>query len=282
MSVHADLIYDIGFHKGEDTAFYLKKGFRVVAFEAHPRLAEQGRQLFADALGEGRFTMVEGAIVGADSGRPGAATVNFYINESKALWGTTQQSWVDRNARVGTASRAITVATVDFVGCLQTHGVPHFMKIDIEGSDWYCLEALRQVAERPDFVSIESERTDADRAQMEIALLESLGYRSFQIVQQTRVPWQVVPNPSLEGNACTHRFSLESSGLFGADLPAGGSVDRTEITAAYEQIFARHRAFGERSLLRRFPGMGRALWEIEKRFGVPLPGWYDTHARLGG
>ena len=43
MAKHADLIYDVGFHHGEDTAYYLKKGFRVVAFEAHPRLAEKGR-----------------------------------------------------------------------------------------------------------------------------------------------------------------------------------------------------------------------------------------------
>ena len=31
---HADLIYDVGMHRGEDTAFYLRKGFRVVAVEA--------------------------------------------------------------------------------------------------------------------------------------------------------------------------------------------------------------------------------------------------------
>jgi hypothetical protein len=43
MTKHADLIYDVGFHHGEDTAFYLKKGFRVAAFEAHPRLAGKGR-----------------------------------------------------------------------------------------------------------------------------------------------------------------------------------------------------------------------------------------------
>jgi hypothetical protein len=43
---HADLICDVGFHRGEDTAFYLKKGFRVVAFEAHPRLAENGRPVY--------------------------------------------------------------------------------------------------------------------------------------------------------------------------------------------------------------------------------------------
>ena len=32
-----DLIFDVGLHRGEDTEFYLKKGFRVVAFEANPR-----------------------------------------------------------------------------------------------------------------------------------------------------------------------------------------------------------------------------------------------------
>ena len=36
MPKYSDLIYDVGFHQGEDTAYYLKKGFRVVAFEAHP------------------------------------------------------------------------------------------------------------------------------------------------------------------------------------------------------------------------------------------------------
>ena len=46
MTKHADLNDDVGFHQGEDTAFYLKKGFRVVAFEAHPRLAENGRPVY--------------------------------------------------------------------------------------------------------------------------------------------------------------------------------------------------------------------------------------------
>jgi hypothetical protein len=33
---HEDLIYDIGMHQGEDTEFYLQKGFNVIAFEADP------------------------------------------------------------------------------------------------------------------------------------------------------------------------------------------------------------------------------------------------------
>ena len=36
----ADLIYDVGMHNGADTAFYLAKGFRVVAVEANPELVQ--------------------------------------------------------------------------------------------------------------------------------------------------------------------------------------------------------------------------------------------------
>jgi len=62
------------------------------------------------------------------------------------------------------------------------------MKIDIEGSDRCCLEALRHVVDRPDFLSIESERAHASEAQAELDQLESLGYRGLQVVQQSRVP----------------------------------------------------------------------------------------------
>lgn len=31
-----DLIIDVGMHYGNNTAFYLKKGFRVAAIEANP------------------------------------------------------------------------------------------------------------------------------------------------------------------------------------------------------------------------------------------------------
>jgi FkbM family methyltransferase len=280
MAKHADLIYDVGFHHGEDTAYYLKKGFRVVAFEAHPRLAEKGRAMFADAARDGRFTMVEGAIVSGDDWTAGKRTATFYMNNAWDTWGTTQPAFAERFNQAGGSSQPVTVTTVDFFDCLRTYGVPHFMKVDIEGSDRFCLESLRYFAERPDFLSIESERSDMDRAQMELDLLDSLGYGGFQIVQQSRVPWQKVPEPPREGTACTHRFVLDASGLFGADLPAEGWVDRDGIVTIYEKIFARQRAFGDGSPLLHVPGMRRFLWTIEKYTGLPLPGWYDTHARL--
>jgi len=38
--VESDLIYDVGVHQGEDTDFYLKKGFRVVGIEANAALCK--------------------------------------------------------------------------------------------------------------------------------------------------------------------------------------------------------------------------------------------------
>jgi hypothetical protein len=35
------LIYDVGAHKGEDTEFYLIRGFSVIAIEAVPELCER-------------------------------------------------------------------------------------------------------------------------------------------------------------------------------------------------------------------------------------------------
>ena len=281
MTKHADLIYDVGFHHGKDTAFYLKKGFRVVAFEANARLAEQGRAMFADAASAGRFTMVEGAIISAEEWAVGTREVTFYVNDVADAVGSTDESWTKRFVKQCDTIRRVSVAAVDFVDCLRALGVPHYMKIDIEGSDRFCLESLRHVAERPDFLSCELERIDVSRAHAELELLASVGYGAFQIVQQSRVPWQKVPSPSREGNDCDHRFQLASSGLFGADLPADGWMDRAATAATYDRNYALVRTWGDRSFLGRMPGMGRVLWNIEKRTGLPLVGWHDTHARLG-
>nr|MBS9781973.1 hypothetical protein [Gammaproteobacteria bacterium] len=45
-----NLIYDVGMCQGEDTAFYLKKGFTVIAFEANPELITQAKIKFARAF----------------------------------------------------------------------------------------------------------------------------------------------------------------------------------------------------------------------------------------
>jgi len=44
-----NLIYDIGMHKGEDTALYLERGYNVIGFEADPHLARFCRKRFKSA-----------------------------------------------------------------------------------------------------------------------------------------------------------------------------------------------------------------------------------------
>jgi len=58
----SDLIYDIGMHEGEDSKFYLAKGFRVVAVEADPLLCEQAADRLGQFIQSGQLTIVNRAI----------------------------------------------------------------------------------------------------------------------------------------------------------------------------------------------------------------------------
>ena len=107
------LVFDVGLHHGQDTDFYLKKGFRVVAFEADPGNAAFCRERFAEALNEGRLTIVEGAIT-EDAARLGIGRVKFYRNEDHSLWGSTSDDWAARNKVLGTTNETISVPAVDF------------------------------------------------------------------------------------------------------------------------------------------------------------------------
>jgi len=53
MSRQADLVFDLGFHRGEDTGYYLAMGRRVVAVDASAELIAAGRERFAAELAAG-------------------------------------------------------------------------------------------------------------------------------------------------------------------------------------------------------------------------------------
>jgi FkbM family methyltransferase len=57
-----DLIYDVGAHKGEDTEFYLKKGFSVIALEALPQLCIALSQRFLEEIQQGNLTIINIAV----------------------------------------------------------------------------------------------------------------------------------------------------------------------------------------------------------------------------
>jgi FkbM family methyltransferase len=171
-----NLIYDVGLHHGQDTDFYLKKGYRVVAFEANPGNAAFCRERFAAEIADGRLTIVEGAITEDFSNNGSNGEVKFYRNENHSLWGSTSEDWAYRNTIFGTTHETITVAAVDFAACLEKYGIPHYLKADIVGSETICLRALLKFAGKPDYISIRSEKLIFKKLEYEFDLLEQLGY----------------------------------------------------------------------------------------------------------
>jgi FkbM family methyltransferase len=272
---HADLVFDLGLHKGEDTGFYLAKGFRVVAFEADPELISECRDRFSAEIASGRLEIVEGAIV--DSPAVGD-TITFYKNPSVTVWGTVDPAWRDRNERAGWESEEITVPAVDFGRCIEKYGIPYYMKIDIEGADILSLKKLGDFEPKPDYVSIESSKVSLEAIDTELDILQGLGYDSFKAVQQATVPGSVAPRPALEGSDIDYTFPRDASGLFGREL-AGKWLNREQVKRSYRSIFVGYRIFGNDTFVRK-NRITRKMWQLLQRLlRRPIPGWFDTHAR---
>ncbi len=68
-----DLIYDVGMNNGDDTAYYLAKGFRVVAIEADPFLVQDVSPRFQQEITAGRLTILNVGVSDAEG------TFPFYV-----------------------------------------------------------------------------------------------------------------------------------------------------------------------------------------------------------
>jgi FkbM family methyltransferase len=267
MRVDPNLIFDIGGHNGQDTEFYLKRGFNVVTVEADPDLAGGLRHRFAAEVADGRLTIVEAAIFD----RSGSGV--FY-KFGTSVFGTTLPDWASRNREMGQSFEEIEVAFTTIGDLIRQYGVPYFMKVDIEGADMLCIEGLRGVPP-PQYLSVEIEKHDFDRFRRDLAAISTLGYRSFQLVQQERVPFARIPDPPREGPAADHRFAFGASGLFGRELPDDAWMTAEALVAAYAPIVRRHAIFGDYALGKRW--LPRQILRVLRLY----PGWHDLHCRLG-
>lgn len=244
--MEVDLVYDIGMHRGEDSAYYLALGYRVVGVEADPQLAAHCRERFR---GEGRMTVVQGAVA---NGEP---FVTLYRNELSE-WNTTGH---------GRGGEPIRVPGIQPADLFARFGVPHYLKVDIEGADRACIEAL---PEAPRFLSMESTQESLEAVADELDLLTEMGYARFAVVQQATIPNTVVGG---------YRFECHASGPFGDDV--GPWLSREQALKRYRHVFRVYRACGTR-LVRKTKAGQVLRGQIQHRLGIPLPGWYDTHARL--
>ncbi|MCW1383148.1 FkbM family methyltransferase [Novosphingobium sp. KCTC 2891] len=260
----SDLVYDVGAHHGEDSDFYLKAGYRVVAVEANPALAAELRLRFADAIAQGRYTLVERAV------GPREGTLTFYVNDLVSDWGTADPAWAERNRRHGAPSRSLTVPCVPFAAILERHGCPHYLKVDVEGADMLCIAALEQTGARPALLSIESSSASWTALRAEFRALEALGYTRFKVIDQSRHTSGTYA--ARDGSRFTHTFPEGASGPFGADLP-GSWLTAAQAIQRYRRIFVGYALIGSH------PRLMRALARLPLvRRLLRYATWYDTHA----
>lgn len=270
------LIFDVGMHHGQDTDFYLKKGYRVVGFEADPGNAAFCRQRFAEAISDGRLTIVEGAITEDVSSNGHRAEVKFYRNADHSLWGSTSEDWATRNEVLGTRNEVIRVPAIDFGKCIEQHGVPFYLKADIVGSETICLRAMLKFEHKPDYISIRSEKLVFRKLEYEFDLLEQLGYDRFKAIKQD-FDGVRAELPSTNGDYL-HKFEEGGSGPF-AEETTGRWKSREATLRDYKRVFVKYWLFGDYSYLVQTNAGRRFIARIENVLGRSVPGWYDTHAK---
>lgn len=261
------LIYDLGGHDGQDTEFYLKRGFDVVCVEANPVLADVIRRKFPSEIDSGRLVVVEAAIA-AHAGK------GVFYKFEKDVFSTISPDWQSRNTSMGSKFETIEVQYVTLKDLIERLGSPYYMKIDIEGADMICIDALSALA-KPQYLSIEVEKHDMSRFLADTSKLRDLGYSEFQLVQQEHVPFHSPPSPAREGIDVKHRFRFGASGLFGKDLPEDRWLTYDALVSAYEPIVRQHGRFGDYGLGRTWTA--RQLLRLVRLY----PGWHDLHCRLG-
>ena len=276
MELNKNLIFDVGMHKGEDTRYYLKKGFKVIAFEANPELISKCKNEFCEQIKEGKLTIVEGAIVENSQVKNGA--VKFFKNQNYSVWGTVVPEWADRNEKIGASSEIIEVPAVDFRKCLEKYGIPYYLKIDIEGMDLICLDQLAHFEVKPSYVSIESEKVSFKKLKNEFDILERLGYDNYQLVNQEEISELKEPKESKEGRFLNFTFEYGSSGLFGLALQAGWMSKKAALSK-YRWIFYGYKIWGDNSSIKYWYILRVLRNLLLKVTGTTIPGWYDTHAR---
>ncbi len=245
---HHGIIYDVGLHEAQDTEFYLKKGFRVVAIDANPVMVDRARKRFAQKVASGQLVLLNCGIVKEGSGD----ILDFYVNSTNSEWSSFIRSIAERD---GSASSVISVPCRTLRSVVDEFGKPYYIKIDIEGHDVMALESLIGSRHIAPYISVENGKCGT------LQMLASMGYTRYKYIQQNNMPSVVLPKPALEGDYVAHSFAHGTSGPFGEETP-GPWLDYdaalTEIAKVWDP----------------------ADWSKRPGHDDAVHGWFDLHAAL--
>ncbi|MBL0407804.1 FkbM family methyltransferase [Microvirga aerilata] len=166
------LIYDVGVHDGTDTAYYLRCGYKVIGIEANPEICSDLNSKFLTEIKDGRLKILNIGIAATQG------TMDFWICDSNSEWSSFKRETASRN---GSRHHSIPIQCTTLAEVINTHGVPFYCKIDIEGNDGIALNSLSSVKKLPEYISVEMSYS---RGGNYIQNLLELGYNRFKIIDQ--------------------------------------------------------------------------------------------------
>jgi len=167
-----DLVFDIGAHLGDRVAAFRPLGARVVAVEPQPAMVKvlklfygRGAEVAIETQAVGRNVGTTSMMINVDNPTVSSASLDF-IDAARGAPGWENQRW--------TKSVSVPLTTLDEL--IDKHGVPAFIKIDVEGFEAEVLAGLTHVVNA---LSFEFTTIQRDVALACVERCIAMGYTRF-------------------------------------------------------------------------------------------------------
>jgi len=167
-----DLVFDVGAHVGDHIAAFRRLGARVVAVEPQPAAARVLKILY----GRDRNVVIEQTAVGRAAG-----TTALMINIDNPTISTASADFIRAagnapgwEGEAWTNTISVPVTTIDAL--IARHGLPRFIKIDVEGFE---VEALFGLTQPVPALSFEFTTLQREVAYASIERCRALGFDRF-------------------------------------------------------------------------------------------------------
>lgn len=163
------LVFDVGANNGDKAAAMRGTGARLVCFEPQPHCAAKLRQRFS---GDASVAIEECALGRA----PGAARMS--ICDAADTISTLSDEWKTGRFRDFRWDREVEVRIDTLDAAIARHGVPDYVKVDVEGFE---VEVLHGLSRPLPLLSFEFTREFEARAVECVRRLQSIGFGAFNI-----------------------------------------------------------------------------------------------------